>query len=354
MSRRRADNLPANVHAVRSGARVYYYWQEGRGTKQPGPRERLPDDPDSPEFRAEIRKRQGAAGHEAPGTFGAMVDAFLDFHRTSGRITAGTLDQYRRALRRAKDGWGAFPARGLRPFHVQQAMDGMSGTPGRANNFLAAMRAMSSWGRARDWTDWSITEGVSPYPKDGGHRPWTPAQIEAALAGLTGMVRRGVVLYLNTGMRGSDAVCMGWTDIEDGGFAYKARKTRRDVFCPILPELREEMATWQKRPGPLLYQEDGRAKGRPYTRKLFSKHFAAQRDRIPELAGATLHGLRCTAVVRLKRAGLEVAQIGDIVGMSMPMIQRYCRFEDVKQSSLAAVVVLERVAADRKKNGGAA
>ena len=55
----------------------------------------------------------------------------------------------------------------------------------------------------------------------------------------------------------------------------------------------------------------------------------------------TLHGLRATAVIRLRRAGLEIGQIGDIVGMGLPMIERYCRFNDRKASGKAALIKLE-------------
>jgi len=332
--------LPKGVHRVTSRGRDYYYFQEGRGTDRAGERIALPGDPHSPDFWTAIRQAQGVSGSVQADTFGAVIDAYLDFVRTSGTITAGTLDQYQRALKIARKAWGGLPAKGLRPVHVQAVMDGFAATPGKANNFLSAMRALSTWARVRDHLEWSITEGVKPYAKEDGHKPWTPVQIEAALAQLTGPIRRGVVLYLWTGMRGSDAVRLGWTDIDEGGFSYRAQKTGRDVFCPIVPELETEMATWQKRPGPFLYQEGGRADGHRYTRKLFSKHFAEARDKIPELAGVTLHGLRCTAVIRLRRAGLSTGQIGDIVGMSLPMIERYCRFADRKASGKAALLTL--------------
>ncbi|WP_235890701.1 tyrosine-type recombinase/integrase [Pararhizobium mangrovi] len=276
-----------------------------------------------------------------------MLDGYLEFIKGAGNLTVGTIDNYDRSLRTARKAWGDLPARGLRPVHVQAVMDGLSGTPGAANNFLSAMRALSTWGRVRDHIDHSLTEGVKPYAKKNGHKPWTPEQIEAAFAKLEGVIRRGVILYMYTGMRGSDAVRIGWTDIDEGGFSYRAQKTGREVYCPIVPELEREMATWTKRPGPFLLQEGGRSDGQRYTRKLFSRHFAEARDQIPELAGVTLHGLRCTAVIRLRRANLSTGQIGDIVGMSLPMIERYCRFADRKTSGKAALLTLKRTSEEQ-------
>lgn len=339
--------LPRGVHRVVARGREYYYYQVGRGTNHQGERVPLPNDPHSPQFWNAIRQAQGIGGGVAVDTFGAVLDGYLEFIETAGTITAGTIDQYQRALRLARTAWGDLPAKGLRPVHVQAVMDNLAATPGKANNFLSAMRALSTWARVRDHIEHSLTEGVKPYAKDTGHKPWTQAQIDAAMTKLSGVIRRGVILYLYTGMRGSDAVRLGWTDVEEGGFALTTQKRKRDVWCPIVPELAAEMATWTKRPGPFLLQEGGRADGQRYTRKLFSTHFAEARDKVPELAGVTLHGLRCTAVIRLRRAGLSTGQIGDIVGMSLPMIERYCRFADRKTSGQAALLTLTRTSAEQ-------
>jgi DNA-binding CsgD family transcriptional regulator len=58
-----------------------------------------------------------------------------------------------------------------------------------------------------------------------------------------------------------------------------------------------------------------------------------------------LHGLRATAVINLRRAGLSYAQIGDIVGMSTKMVEHYCRNADMRSNSRAALTHLERAMA---------
>jgi integrase len=153
---------------------------------------------------------------------------------------------------------------------------------------------------------------------------------------LTGAVRRGILLMLYTGQRGSDVVRMGWTDIDDNGFRLTQRKTEREIWCPIVPELAAEMATWEKVPGSFVKQ----ANGKPYSRQTFWQVFDRAREDVPALAGTTIHGLRSTAVIRLRRAGLATAQIQDIIGMSMAMIERYSRFADRKVSGQAAIIQL--------------
>ena len=71
---------------------------------------------------------------------------------------------------------------------------------------------------------------------------------------------------------------------------------------------------------------------------------------LPELKGVTLHGLRCTAVIRLRQEGLSTGQIGDIVGMSLSTIARYCRYADRKSGGKAALIKMadHRTAKERK------
>jgi hypothetical protein len=242
MSRRRDQiSLPRGVFRVVARGREYFYYQEGRGTERAGERISLPRDPHSPEFWSAIRQAQGLTNAATNGTVDATIGAYLDFVKSAGTISPGTFDQYQRALRLAKAAWGSLPVRGVRPVHVQAVMDSLSAAPGKANNFLSAMRAFSTWARVRDHVEQSITEGVKPYPRDNGHKPWTPGQIDVALAALTGVIRRGVALYMWTGMRGSDAVRLGWTDVEDGGFVTARR---RPAGMSIARSFRSWMRKW--------------------------------------------------------------------------------------------------------------
>ena len=145
----------------------------------------------------------------------------------------------------------------------------------------------------------------------------------------------------------------GFLCVDDGGqlgietyqgrdaFALTTQKRKRDVWCPIMPPLAADMRAWERRPGPYLLQKNGK----PFTRKEFARQFAEARDAIPELKGLTLHGLRATAVINLRRAGMSYAQIGDIVGMSAKMVEHYCKNADMRANSRAALTHLERAMA---------
>lgn len=97
---------------------------------------------------------------------------------------------------------------------------------------------------------------------------------------------------------------------DDGGFRTRQQKTGGkigDIWCPIEEPLAAEMATWDRGrlPGPYLRQNHGKV----YSRALLDKHFLEARDSIPELAGATFHGLRATRVVDLRQRGATTLQI---------------------------------------------
>lgn len=331
--------LPKGVHRVVSRGREYFYWTPGRGTKHAAKGTRLPDDPTDPKFWIALREAQGQSG--APIiTVNDVIDLYVT-HSKFLKLTAGTRGMYAKPLKVLRAGFGSWEASSLRPTHIREVVEGMADIPGAANNFLSVARAVSAWGVARDHFPQSITEGVEPYEKSGGHKPWTDTQLAAAEEHLTGMVRRGFMLLRYTGQRGSDVVRLGETFIDEGGFRLTQQKTQREIWCPIDDALAAEMATWERAPGPYLRHSRG-----VYRRAVLDRHFAEQRDKIPALAGCTLHGLRGTRVIELRRAGLTTSQIQDQVGMSLAMIERYCRFADKKASGKASVVALK----ERRKN----
>lgn len=335
--------LPKGVHRVIARAREYFYFQANRGTKLEGQRLTLPKDPHSPEFWTALRKAQGI--EQTPDLL--SFDAVCDLYETSNHFNGDDLSdstrrQYRSWLKKPRLAWGRLPANGVRPVAVRALLDELGGTPGMANNVLCVLRALNQWGLQRGHFDHSITEGVKGYKSKGGHVPWTAAQCAAAEQHFTGNLRKAYFLLRHTGQRGSDVVKMGETYIDDGGFRLSQKKTDVEIWCPIEPVLAAEMATWERWPGPYLRQNHGKV----YSHDLLEHHFAEARDLIPEIAGATLHGLRGTRVVELRQRGNTTLQIQDQVGMSLRMIERYCRFADKKANGKAAVIAM----AERRKN----
>lgn len=331
--------LPKSVHRVVARGREYFYWQEGRNTAHQGPRIPLPKDPQTPEFWVAIRQAQGLSGRVTADTVNALADAYeMAWPTLPRKLSIGTQQKYRASLKVIRKAWGELPAEGLRPSYVQALMDNLADKPGKANNTLDALRSMCRWAMGpRELLTRDPTIGVVHFEQGEGHQPWTPEQLQFADTNFTGMLRRAYLLWRYTGQRISDVVRLGWTDIDDGGFALRQKKTGVRPWCPIFPELEAEIATWERRPGPFLMQ----VTGRPFSPNVLWKAFDKVRKDNPALAGAVPHGLRANAVIRLRQNGYSIPQISDMVGMSAPMVERYCRHADRKAGGQAVLRALK-------------
>lgn len=290
--------------------------------------------------------------------FAALVRLFMSPANPKwARYARATQDLWGRELMFSArpDCLGAVSLQTIRPALVQAFLDGLDGRPGKQAAAKAALVQLERWALVRDLLPRPIMSGVETGRPQGGHVPWTDDQVALAEKHARRDIARAITLAANTGQRGSDLVRMGPTDLEmfQGleGINVVQRKTGRQVWVPITSPLASAMASWERRPGPYLIRPDGR----PWERRELTKAWTNERDRNPALAplaaaGLVLHGLRGTACVRLRRAGATPAQIADMVGMSEPMVARYCRFSVQKENAVAAVIHLERTIRERSSD----
>jgi integrase len=256
---------------------------------------------------------------------------------------------YRYAFRLAEQPeiLGAVPVEEMRPALVQGFLDGFADRPGQQRCVQTALKSLEKWAMVRDLLPYPITLGTEAPGGVGGHEPWTDAHVDLAERHAKPHLSRIITLAANTGQRGSDLVRMRWSDIEDyqgrPGINVVQRKTGLTIWIPMTQELMAAMRTWDRRPGYFILKEDGQ----PFSRPQLSDQWLRERDSNAALAvlatvGLSMHGLRATAVVRLRRAGASTGQIADMVGMSEPMVNRYCRFSKQRDNALAAVHYLDR------------
>jgi integrase len=297
------------------------------------------------------RDRRYRAAKITDGCFAAVIRAFIASPKFQG-YSASTREVWGRELRLAEhpNALGALSINVIRPALVQAFMDAMSGLPGKQAASLAALRQLEKWAIVRDLLPYPITTGVEHERSHDGHKPWTDEQVALAEAHARPELARVVTLGANTGQRGSDLVKMRWTDIEayngHDGINVTQQKTGRQIWVPITQELAAAMERWERRPGFILL----RPTGIPWTRKALTWAWICERDGNPALkplASLVLHGLRATACVRLLRAGANTRQIADMVGMSEPIVGRYCRFSVQKENASAAVLHLDRTYRER-------
>jgi len=300
------------------------------------------------------RSKRPPVAKIASGSFASVIRAYMS-SPVYKALQPSTRYVYSRALALAEqpETLGVIPVDMIRPALVQAFLDGLADRPGQQKNARTAIKAVEAWALVRDMIPFPITTGTICITSDGGHEPWTDAQVELAERHAGRGLDRVITLAVHTGQRGSDIVKMRWSDIEeqDGhtGINVVQKKTGRRLWIPFTDELTAKMATWEKKPPFFLVLKPD---GQPYTRPQLSWNWNEERDTNENLeplkeAGLVLHGLRATAVVRARRRGAKVLQISDMFGMSEPMVARYSRLADQRENALAAVHYLNGTRGER-------
>ncbi len=287
-------------------------------------------------------------------SFAALVRLYKTSTKFRG-YSHGTQDVWGRELDFAArpNCLGAISLQTIRPALVQAYLDGLDGKPGKQAMAYAVLKQLEKWAIVRDLLPRQIMTGVETERPQGGHVPWTDEQVLLGERASRADLAKAITLAANTGQRGSDLIRMCPTDIETyngmTGINVTQKKTGRQVWVPITSPLAAAMATWERRPGPYLTRLDGSA----WTRRALTQAWDYEKQTnvsLAPLADNVLHGLRGTACVRLRRAGATVPQIADMVGMSEPMVARYCRFSLQKENAVAAVIHLERTISERRND----
>jgi integrase len=293
------------------------------------------------------------AGKIKDGNFAAVIRAYRASAKYE-KLAKSTKSSYGKPLSVAErpDTLGGLSVYEVRPALVQAFLDGFADRPAAQRSAQTALKALERWAIVRDLLPHPITTGTEAPGSDGGHVPWTDEQVAFAERFARPHLARVITLAANTGQRGSDLVRMRWSDVEtiEGrpGINVTQKKTGLVLWVPFPRELMLAVAKWERRPGYILLKEDGH----PFTREQLSDQWLRERDTKPALrplseAGLVLHGLRGTAVLRLRRAGVSIPLICDSVGMSPVMVARYCRFSEQRKNAMAAVYQLDRTAREQ-------
>lgn len=234
---------------------------------------------------------------------------------------------------------GAYPVEVIRPSIVQAFLDAFAETPGAQKTARTALQALSKWATVRDLLPQGITHGVEIIKRDGGHMPWPEEKIAIALEHARAPFDKIIPLALGSGQRGSDVVDMRWSDLDDDNgqpiIRVTQQKTKLELWVPLMFEIKDAIRSWPRAPGFIIRK----ASGEQYTRPQISWAWWYERQTNKKLKGFddyTLHGLRSTACVRLRKTGLTALQIANMIGMSEPMVARYTRLADQREMALAA------------------
>jgi len=314
-----------------------------------------------------VRTKRMRRGVPTEGTFAGVLRAFEDspdFPRHPA-----TAANYSRVIRWAEAVLGRYSTldtvNGIRPKLVLAALDQLAETPGQQVNARAILVTIDKWAVPREHLLQPITYGVKVKGRIEGHDPWTDPQVALGQQHARPDLARVITIAVNTGQRGSDIVRMRLTDICEEkhpitgrsypGINVVQKKTGLRLWVPFTDEIAAAVETWRREIRPpwlLVTQQDGT----PFERNDLSVAWGVERARNEALAtlkdaGLVLHGLRGTCVVRLRKAGASTLQIGNMIGMSPPMVARYSRFADQIDMGLAAVHYLNTRAGRESDKG---
>ena len=214
---------------TRHGRKVWYF-RRGKG-----PRTRLPDEYDTPEFWSayhkaltgeELQPSNNAKGRA--GTLSWLIDAY----RQSGVWQGLALETRRRRERIflamiEKSGDKSFSK--ITRGDIVRARDKRAATsPASANHFLKACAGLFAWALEAEHIKTNPCEGVKLLTlKSDGHRPWTDEEIERFRMRwpLGSRERLALEILIGTGLRRGDASRLGRQHLKDGVVTVRTEKT---------------------------------------------------------------------------------------------------------------------------------
>lgn len=321
-------DLPKGVHVVRRGDRTYYYW---RATK-----ERLPDDPSSPEFREAIRKADAPDGGViAPKSFDALC---RDYRRSDGyRDLKPASRYYYDRVMNDLSAMGQIPVADLKRSTFLKMADALSDVPGMKRHFLTVSRVLMNFSVDREYREWSPLTNLK-MPKLGSHKRWPDAAIDYALTHLAEPLRRACVLALYTGQREGDCTRMTWRQFDGDGIELIQEKTGAPLWIPAHRVLKAELLKWKAAAtSTTILTTDA---GVPWGKRSFAGRISEAISKHPPLDGLVFHGLRKAAAARLAEAGCSAFEIMSITGhASLKEVERYTR--EARQRGMASAAILK-------------
>lgn len=339
MSRKQCP-LPPGVHRIKSRGRYYYYYQPGRGTKSAGPRTRLRGTPETADFWQHLTELgltvEDPTSHP-PGSFADLIEKYLqspDFHE----LSPSTRKEYRRHIDLIGKMWGPLRVRDLRPRHVLELRDSLSGKKATANHLLRVLSRLISWGIPREFCETNPCRHVPKYRTGPGYEPWSWEDIDHFRRHARPDMWHAAALALYTGQRQSDCLKMKWSDIRQGVLSVRQSKTGKQVWLPIHTRLAEILDKMPRRSIYILTNSHGQPWQTGFQAS-WRKHLARPEMRVLKEKGLVFHGLRKSAVVFLLEAGCTDAEVSAITGQTRQMVEHYAA--KIRQQNLAVEAILK-------------
>jgi integrase len=325
---------------------VYHYF------RRPGAKlVRLPGMPGSAEFMAAYQLAVSGepleigAKRTKPGSISALIIAYYN-SMAFVQLAHSTKRTYRGILERFRAEHGDKAVATLATQDVRRMINNRADKRGAAINFLKVLRAIMTMAVDLGYREDNPCDGVRiKQSRVGsvGHREWGESEISRLeeVHAIGTRARLALALLLNTGQRRSDVIRMGRQHERGDRLHVIQQKTGRELWIPILPELREIIdATTSDHLAYIVTQN-----GEPFTAAGFGNWFREMCD-AAGLSGFSAHGLRKSTCRRLANAGCSSTEIMSISGhQTLKEVERYTRGFDQEISAAAAI---RKITAGRK------
>lgn len=282
------------------------------------------DDPEFlSEYQAALESLRPTRTQPAAGTWHALVTEYLGSAQFK-QLKERTQSENRREAERVREKWGKHPVNRLEARHILKWQDLLADTPGKANNMLACVKMLLTFGKRRGYTHRDPAAGIDELAS-GSYRSWTDKEIIDFEAKWPRGTRERLIfdLALYTGQRRGDLAAMTRHHIDRGVMGVVQEKTGERIALPVHESLKASLAAYKSKGIALLQRDDGTPLK---VRELNEIVAAAIKAALGKNSDCVLHGLRYSAARRLAEAGATAHEIMAVTGhRTLGMVEKYTR-----------------------------
>lgn len=309
--------------------KIYYYFRRGEIYQ------RLPDNPDSPEFDEEYWAiRNGRLKKRKATTFEALIQSYYQSPAFKSK-KPGTQKEYRRTLELIREKNGKADFTKLRRRDVIAARDKFAETWRKGNAMVEMLSILSKHAIDLEWIKANPASGVEKL-KGGEYLPWPKAKLAAyenyCRAHDLEWELTAFMLGIGTGQRIGDIIRMEWAHYDGGFISVAQEKTgaRLWVACPAF--LRDYLEVLPRKGRFIIAQSLHKG----VAKRTIQQRVMAVREEI----GAqefVIHGWRYSAAVALAEAGASDSEIQAVTGhKTLEMVKKYRSQANQRKLSEAA------------------
>lgn len=336
------------IKKVTRGPYTHYYHRKTMRVE--GANARIFGEFGSVEFRANYDRLEAAVHSPStaiPGSWGYLVEAYKKSPEYAG-LMSRTKESYNGVFDYLKPAKNA-QLSSMAPKTILKARDKAFEAKKItfANNLLAVMKLVFTWGVPRGHLDANPAASVKKIPLPKGrkkqNRAWTDLEFETFMKHAPHELRLAIGLAGYVGVRRGDLVSIPWSAYQNDRINITQQKTDNPIWVPVHRDFKNILDTAKKSATVIVTGKKGNA----LTPDGLSTNFGKFRDRLIEKnligTGLTIHGLRTTVVHNLMDAGCTDPEIKAVTGhLSDAALKPYKEGASKKKDASAAILKWEQ------------